>query len=238
MPNLTTRAVLEHIFMFRGLPERTIDALAELAHRRNFGKDELVFSQGDPGDALYGIASGKIRILTSDDKGHEVFLNLLGPGDTFGEIAMLDGLQRTASAVAIEPSTLVVIGRSQILTHLERDPNLALQMMKLLCERLRWVSSIIDESAFLTGQPRVAKGLLRLLQAQGRPVGNGQVELATSQAELGHFLGISRQIVNQYLRSWNDEGWVSLKRGRILVNDIPALSEISSHSDLENTQPH
>ena len=106
MPDLTTHAVLEHIFMFRGLPKQTIDALAELAHRRHFEKGALIFSQGDPGDALYGIASGKIRILTSDDNGHEVFLNLLGPGDTFGEIALLDGLERTASAVAAAVSGL------------------------------------------------------------------------------------------------------------------------------------
>lgn len=237
MPDLTTHAVLEHIFMFRGLPAQTIDALAELAHRRHFDKGALIFSQGDPGDALYGIASGKVRILTSDDKGHEVFLNLLGPGDTFGEIALLDGLERTASAVAVEPSTLVVISRSQVLKHLKRDPNLALQMMKLLCERLRWVSSIIDESALLTGQPRVAKGLLRLLRSYGRPLGNGQVELIASQAELGQFLGISRQIINQYLRCWSEQGWVCLKRGRILVNDISALDGVSNHAEAEAHRP-
>ena len=177
-----------------------------------------------------------VVLLRDGENGHEVFLNLLGPGDTFGEIALLDGFERTASAIAVEPSTLVVISRSQLLRHLKCDPDLALKMIKLLCERLRWVSSIIDESAHLTGQPRVAKGLLRLLKSYGRPLGNGQVELIASQAEIGQFLGISRQIINQYLRSWSEQGWVCLKRGRILVNDIPALDEISNHADTEEHQ--
>jgi len=231
MPDLTTHAVLEHNFMFRGLPASTIDALAALAHRRAFEKNALIFAQGDPGDALYGIASGRIRISTADDAGHEVFLNVLGPGDTFGEIAMLDGLQRTASAVAIASATLVVIPRAQFLAHLERDSGLALHLMRLLCERLRWVSDIIDESAFLTGPARVAKRLLRLLETYGRPAGGGDTELVISQTELGQFLGISRQVINQYLGSWSDEGWVSIKRGRILVKDLNALREVSACRD-------
>ena len=234
MSDLTTHAVLQHNFMFRGLPAATIDALASLAHRRVFETNALIFSQGDPGDALYGIASGRVRISTADDAGHEVFLNVLGPGDTFGEIAMLDGLHRTASAVAVDPSTLVVIPRAQFLAHLERDPGLALHLMKLLCERLRWVSDIIDESAFLTGPARVAKRLLRLLDTYGRPTGNGETELVISQAELGQFLGISRQVINQYLGNWSEQGWVSLKRGRILVKDLKALREVSTHREAES----
>lgn len=228
MPDLTTDAVLRHNFMFRGLPEQTIEALSGLARRRSFKKGQIVFSQGDEGDALYGIASGRIRISTADDKGHEVFLNVLGPGDTFGEIAMLDGLQRTASALAIEPSTLVIISRSHFLSHLERDPGLSLHLMKLLCERLRWVSDLVEESAFLTGPARVAKRLTTLIESYGRPDKDGDTELVMSQAELGRFLGVSRQIINQYLRSWSRRGWVQLKRGRILVHDLDALHELAA----------
>ncbi|MBW2472892.1 MAG: Crp/Fnr family transcriptional regulator [Deltaproteobacteria bacterium] len=235
MSDLTTNAVLEHNFTFRYLPPDSISALATLAHRRTFEKNVLVFSQGDPGDALYGIASGRVRIFTSDDDGHEVFLNVLGPGDTFGEIALLDGQPRTAGAMTVERSTLVVIPRENFLTYLEHDSKLALHMMRLLCERLRWVSDIIDESVFLTGPARVAKRLLRLLEIYGRPVGDGEIELVISQAELGHFLGISRQIVNQYLRKWCDEGLVCLKRGRILVKNPAALRELSSHHETEDS---
>lgn len=226
MPDLTTRAILEHNFLFRGLPDASIHAIANLAHRHAIEKGALVFSQGDEGDALYGVASGQIRIYTADEKGHEVFLNILGPGDTFGEIALLDGLPRTASAVTTARSTLVTIPRPQFLKHLENDPSLSVHLMKLLCGRLRWVSDLVEESAFLAGPARVAKRLSNLVDSHGRPLPGGGVEVVMSQADLGRFLGVSRQIINQYLRSWCEEGWVELKRGRIIVHEIDSVRDL------------
>lgn len=226
MPDLTTRAIVEHNFLFHGLPAATIDAIANLAHRRAIDKDAMIFSQGDDGDALYGVASGQVRIFSADDKGHEVFLNILGPGDTFGEIALLDGLPRTASAITTARSTLVSIPRRQFLTLLERQPDLSVHLMKLLCGRLRWVSDLVEESAFLAGPARVAKRLASLVESYGRDLPDGGVEVIMSQGDLGRFLGVSRQIINQYLRAWCDEGWVDLKRGRIIVNDLDAIQNL------------
>jgi CRP/FNR family cyclic AMP-dependent transcriptional regulator len=226
MNDLATHAVLAHNFLFQGLPGTTIDALAALAHRTTLEKDSLVFSQGDQGDALYGVASGQVRIFTADEKGREVFLNILGPGDTFGEIALLDGLPRTASAVTTTPTTLVVIPRRQFLAHLAHEPELALHLMKLLCGRLRWISDLVEESAFLAGPARVAKRLSSLVETYGRPAPDGGIEVVMSQADLGRFLGISRQIINQYLRDWCESGWVELKRGRIIIHDLAALNSV------------
>ena len=226
MSDLTTRAVIEHNFLFQGLPPATIDAVAGLAHRQACETNTLIFSQGDDGNALYGVASGQVRIFTADTRGHEVFLNVLGPGDTFGEIALLDGLPRTASAVTIVQSTLVVIPRRHFLAHLEREPELALHLMKLLCGRLRWVSDLVEESAFLAGPARVAKRLASLVETYGRPGQDGGIEIVMSQADLGRFLGISRQIINQYLRDWCERGWVELMRGRIIIHDLEALNRI------------
>ena len=226
MADLTNRAILEHNFLFHGLPASSIDAIADLAHRKTFEKDVLVFNQGDDGDALFGIASGQVRIYSSDQKGHEVFLNILGSGDTFGEIALLDGLPRTASALTTARSTLVTIPRRQFLGYLERDTGLSVHLMKLLCGRLRWVSDLVEESAFLAGPARVAKRLSNLVETHGHPLPNGGTEVVMSQADLGHFLGVSRQIINQYLRSWCEQGWVELKRGRIIVHDVEALQEL------------
>jgi len=228
MPDLTTHAVLEHNFLFRGLPSSTIDIITDLAHRKSFDKDQLIFSQGDEGDALYGVASGRVRIFAADDKGHEIFLNILGPGDTFGEIALLDGLPRTASAMATAASTLVIIPRLQFLKRLEVDPGLSEHLMRLLCERLRWVSDLVEESAFLAGPARVAKRLANLVETFGRPASEGGREVSISQAELGRFLGISRQVINQYLRGWSEKGWIELKRGRIVVHNVEALRDIAA----------
>ena len=226
MPDLTTQAVLTHNFMFRGLPASTIDGLCEISHRKSFAKDSMVFRQGDDGDALYGIASGSIRIFASDLGGNEIFLNILGPGDTFGEIALVDGLPRTASALVVEKSTLVVIPRHRFLAYLESHPDLAIHLMKLMCERLRWVSDLVEESMFLTGPARLAKRLVSLAEIHGRPGSDGDIEVSMSQSELSHFLGISRQIVNQYLNTWSDEGLVSLRRGHIAIRDMEKLKNI------------
>jgi len=227
MPDLTTRAIVEHNFLFHGLPDSTLDAIAHLAHRRAIDKDAMIFSQGDDGDALYGVASGQVRIFSADDKGREVFLNILGPGDTFGEIALLDGLPRTASAITTARSTLVSIPRSQFLSLLEREPGLSVHLMKLLCGRLRWISDLVEESAFLAGPARVARRLSNLIESYGRSSPDGGTEIVMSQADLGRFLGISRQIINQYLRTWCEHGWVELKRGRIIVHDTDAIRNLS-----------
>ncbi|NIL93033.1 MAG: cyclic nucleotide-binding domain-containing protein [Woeseiaceae bacterium] len=226
MSDLPIAAILSHNFLFEGLPDSIIDEIASLAHRSRLSKGTLIFCQGDDGDALYGIASGRVRIFTADGEGHEVFLNVLGPGDTFGEIALLDGLPRTASAIAVTPSVLVVIPRRQFLAYLDHQPKLALHLMVLLCERLRWVSNLLEDTSFLAGPARVAKRLTVLVERYGRPAGGGGIELRISQADLGHFLGISRQIVNHYLRDWCERGWITLKRGRIIIHDSKALEGI------------
>jgi len=222
---LAARAVLQRNYLFRGLPEQALDRFARLATRRKYEKNAVVFSQGDVGDALFGVASGRVRISACGPDGREVFLNIMEPGDAFGEIAVVDGLPRTAGAVAIDQTTLFVIRRQDFLAAVGQEPELAMHLLQLFCQRLRWTSDLVEESAFLVGPARLAKRLLVLAALHGRPVKNG-MELALSQSELAHFLGISRQIVNQHLQDWRREGWVDLARARIVVKDPDALGAV------------
>jgi CRP-like cAMP-binding protein len=222
----TARAVLQRNYLFRGLAPAAIDRLAALAVRRTYDKGEVVFAQGDQGDALYGVASGRVRISASGIGGQEVFLNIMEPGDTFGEIAVMDGLPRTAGATALDQATLIVIKRQDFLNLLEREPQLGIHLLKLLCERLRWTSELVEESAFLAGEARLAKRLLILASLHGRATEVGVLELAISQAELARFLGISRQIVNQHLSEWRRHGWVEVARSRILICNAEALRQL------------
>jgi CRP/FNR family cyclic AMP-dependent transcriptional regulator len=226
MNPLTAKAVLNRNYLFRGLPEASLDRIAALATRRIYEKGEIIFAQGDQGDALYGVAAGRVRISASGAGGQEVFLNIMEPGDTFGEIAVMDGLPRTAGATALERATLVVIKRQDFLQLLEREPQLAIHLLKLLCERLRWTSELFEESAFLAGPARLAKRLLILASLHGRAAGIGQLELRISQAELARFLGISRQIVNQHLTDWRRHGWVELGRSQIVIRNTEALRQL------------
>jgi CRP/FNR family transcriptional regulator, cyclic AMP receptor protein len=226
MTALTAKAVLQRNYLFRGLPEEALERVASLSTRRSYDKGAVIFSQGDPPDALYGVASGRVRISASGAAGQEVFLNIMEPGDTFGEIAVMDGLPRTAGATALDRATLIVVSRRDFLRLLEREPRLAIHLLKLLCERLRWTSELVEESAFLTGPARLAKRLLILATLHGRALEIGRLELRISQAELARFLGISRQIVNQHLSDWRRHQWVDLGRSRIVIRNAEALRQV------------
>lgn len=237
LADMTAQTILRRNYMFRGLAESTLQRIAALAGRKHYQKGSVIFSQGDSGDALFGVASGRIRISASGAGGQEVFLNIMEPGDTFGEIAVMDGLPRTAGATALEHTTLIVLKRADFLGLIEREPQLAIHLLKLLCQRLRWTSELVEESAFLSGPARLAKRLLILAELHGRPASSDDgkaLEMLISQAELARFLGVSRQIVNQHLGDWAKCGWVKLGRGRIVIEDPAALERVVA----ENATPH
>jgi CRP/FNR family transcriptional regulator, cyclic AMP receptor protein len=222
---LTAETILERTRLFRGLPSATIRQISALSMRRSYRDGAIVFSQGDPGDALYGVVTGKIRISSSSRDGREIFLNIMEPGDAFGEIALLDGHHRTATAGATSPSELIIITRDHFLELLKREPELVSHVVQLLCERIRWTSGLAEESALLSVPERLARRLLSLGRLHGRETPNG-VELSISQEEVAHFLGLSRQAVNQYLQHWKVRGWLTLGRGKIIIVDEHALRDV------------
>jgi CRP-like cAMP-binding protein len=222
---LAAEKILERTRLFRGLPSETIRQISALSIRRSYNNGAIVFSQADPGDALYGVITGKIRISASSRNGREVFLNIMEPGDTFGEIALLDGRPRTATASAIAPSALIIVTREHFLPLLEREPKLASHVIQLLCERIRWTSGLAEESALLGVPARVARRLLSLAKLHGRETPSG-IELAISQEEVARFLGLSRQVVNQYLQNWKLQGRLTLGRGKIVIVDEHALRDV------------
>lgn len=231
---LTALAVLKRNYLFKDLPASALERIATLAIQREYAKGEVIFSQGDRGDALYGIASGRVRIGAMGAGGKEVFLSIMEPGDTFGEIAVMDGLPRTAGATALDKTRLIMIRRPDLLKLLEQEPRLGIHLMRLLCMRLRWTSELVEESAFLGGPARLAKRLLILASLHGRLCDADRLELRISQAELAHFLGISRQMVNQHLRDWQKSRWVELGRGRILICDADALRNFIAQSEIRD----
>lgn len=226
MTTLAGRIVLRHSPLFRDLSDEAFDRVVSLAVQRSFRNGEAVFSQGDPGDALYAVVAGRIRISAGTADGKEIFLNVMEGGDTFGEIALLDGGARTATATAIAPSELVSIRREPLFALLEREPRLALELLRLCGERLRWTSGLVEDAVLLDVPARLAKRLLSLAGLHGEHGPDGTM-LRISQEDLAGFLGVSRQIVNQHLQSWKSKGWVELGRGAVTLRDEPALKEVT-----------
>jgi CRP-like cAMP-binding protein len=222
---MTTRAgkmMLQGSPLFRGLPPATLERIAALATQRGYRRGEIVFSAGDAGDALFGVVSGRIRISTGNADGREIFLNIMEPGETFGEIALLDGGTRTATATATEPSELVSIRREPLFELLGREPRAALELLRLCGERLRWTSGLLEDAALLDAPARLAKRLLSLGEQHGEDGAGGRL-VRISQEDLASFLGVSRQAVNEQLQGWKAKGWVALGRGTVTVRDAAAL---------------
>jgi CRP-like cAMP-binding protein len=208
--------------------------LLSLATIERLRADDAVFHKGDPGDRLYAILSGRVRINTVSRDGKEILLNILEPGEVFGEIAVLDGKMRTAGARAMVPTELVRIGRAEFLPFLERHPRLCLRLIEVLCERLRWTSDIIEDTIFLDIQRRLSKRLLTLIERQGRPVETGvKIDMKLSQEDLANMLGVTRESVNKGLRALEERDIISRQGRYIVVHDIEALKKLLDREDLD-----
>jgi CRP/FNR family transcriptional regulator, cyclic AMP receptor protein len=214
---------------FEGFGAEAVTALAALCTSRRLAAEELLFQKGDPGDALFAVRRGQIRIATGTEAGRRLTLNILGSGDVFGEIALLDGYPRTAEARALEPSELFVLRRRDFLLFLERTPAVAVKVIDLLCERLRWMSSRVEETALLPVEARLARRVVMLAQDYGSV-------LNVSQEELAQFVGAARESVNRHLQEWKRDGLVALGRSRITVVQPDRLSARYANVGLEQQE--
>jgi CRP-like cAMP-binding protein len=222
---VTPDLIIERNSLFRGLPRETRVRIAALATRRQYEEGAIIFMRGDPGDSLCGVATGRVRISAAGPGGKEVFLNIMEPGDAFGEIALLDGSPRTATATAMARTELIVIQRDAFSALLQSQPQLAAHLIQLLCKRVRWTAELMEDTALLSVPARLAKRLLSLASAMGREPERG-TKIKLSQEELAQFLGLSRQIVNQHLQTWRAKGWISLGRGSVTLEDPRALERL------------
>ena len=204
------------------LTEGERSELLKHARLRRFAANDIVFRKDDPGDGLYGVLAGRIVVTVESVDGKELILNMFGPGEFFGEIALLDGKGRTATATAREASELLFLSRADFLPFLRQRHEAAVRIIAFLCERLRRTTGMVEDSAFLNVSTRLAKQLAVLAGAAGSPA----TAIRLSQEELAQTLGVSREIVSRQLAVWREAGVVELGRGRIVVRDVEALDRI------------
>ena len=163
--------------MFADLGADELARISSLCHTEHLAAGETLFQKGDPGDALFGVRRGQIRIETGASDGSRLTLNFMGPGDLFGEVAVLDGFSRTADATAGEPTELFVLRRDDFLSHLEREPKVAIKIIMLLCQRIRWQSERMEESMLQPLPVRLARRLCALASDFGSEVHISQEQL-------------------------------------------------------------
>ena len=219
--------------LFSGLNATTLEALAKRVTTRRLAKGELLFNVGDASDDAFIVTSGRVRIWSVSASGVEVTLNVLGPGAIFGEIGMLDRSERTAGASALDKAELQVIGRAAFDEALDRDPQLARNVIAFLCDRLRWVSARMEDSALRSAPERLARILVHLSQDYGEEQPDGAVRLTVNltQGELARWTHMSRENLNKTLNRWVDEGLLSQSRGEITIHEVERLGDIAELGD-------
>lgn len=212
--------------VFGQCAEPLLRRLGTYATVRRVPKGTVIFSKDDVGAGLFAVLSGTVKISLPSADGREALLNLIQPGELFGEIALLDGRSRTADAVAMTDCELMVIDRRDFIPFVRNEPDLALKLIEVLCGRLRWASEHFAEVLFLDLPGRLAKTLLRLSEQEDKRGARRMVKI--TQRELSQLIGMSRESTNKQLRMWERSGWIRLERGGIAVLSAPALEQIAT----------
>lgn len=198
-------------------------ALLKRTRSRRVPAGHILFQQGDAGDGLYGILAGRVAFTVDSVQGNGLILNVLGPGEFFGEIALLDGKGRTATAVVRDACHLLFIARKEFMAFFGKRPEAMSRIIELLCARLRRSTEYIADTAFLDLSTRLAKQLVSLVHDDGSPQ---EPALRISHAELAAMLGVSRERVSMQLAAWSDRGILDQGRGRLVVRDRQALQHV------------
>jgi CRP-like cAMP-binding protein len=219
------RGVLQESELFETLEDEHLDRLVEITRERNLSEGEVVFTRGETAKALYAVTGGQFKALATSADGREIVLRLLDPGVVFGEIALLDGGDRTATVVAAKPSTLATLDRRDLLKLMRASPDIALNLLAVLAARLRATTEQMEESKFLLLPARLARRLLTLADTYGVPADDGSVKIKISQEELGSLIGTSRVSVNQQLQAWQRDDVVKTGRGAVHVLNRSVLED-------------
>jgi CRP/FNR family transcriptional regulator/CRP/FNR family cyclic AMP-dependent transcriptional regulator len=210
--------VLARVPLFTGLAPEQAAQLAEVAQRRSFKRGEVIFHKGDAGSSLYMIVQGQVKIVLPSDSGEEALLAVLDADDFFGELSLIDEQPRSATVVATEPTETLVLHRADFLKFISNSPGLAVDMLRILAQRLRETDEFIEDAVFLDVPGRLAKKLLELAAAYGRETPAGtMIGMRLTQQELATMVGATRESVNKHLRAYRSRGYIDIDRQRIIV---------------------
>jgi len=217
-------ALLGTTGLFHDLDGEAQLGLAQRSIRRHYRRGQLIVSQGDPGDSLFVIASGLVKVTVSSPDGEEMVLITLGPGETFGELALVDGGPRSASVEAIEPTEVLVLSRKAFFELIGERPGIVEGLLRTLGALIRRLTDQAADFVFLDLHGRVAKLLLTLLAERGVPGSDDtSIDLPFTQTEIANMVGGSRQSVNQILRSFEEAGHIEITGHKVRLLRLDAL---------------
>jgi CRP/FNR family cyclic AMP-dependent transcriptional regulator len=220
--------ILASHFLLRHLRPEELSRLAASATLVHHRPNATIFQKGDPGAGMMAVVSGRVKICTYSPDGKELMLNIIDRGGLFGEIALLDGQPRSADAVALEETELLVLDRNRLTPFLTANPEIATRLIAVLCQRLRQTSEALEDALLRDAPSRVARGLLRLAKAFGKQDRGGlRLDIKLSQQQIGNLIGISRESINKSIVDWSRAGYLAVSNGFITITDMEALESLS-----------
>lgn len=222
----TEPSILAGLFLFRGLPEKHLTWLAERSHTRTVPAGTHIITAEQPGEVVYFILSGTVKIHVEQAGGADVILAILGPGDTVGEMSLIDSAGRSASVLTLEDTTLLWMDALTFQQALRDVPDLALNLVRLLAARLRMVNELVQALAALDVYGRVARQLLAFAERYGTQIsGHTMIPIRLTQKDIADLVGASRKRVNQVMVSFKNQELISVDAdGRITIHDWESLA--------------
>lgn len=217
---------LKHVPIFADLPIETLVEIEKVGSKKKCGKDEPILLEEDSGNALFVILSGKVKVSRSSSDGREVILTILGESDFFGEMAILDGLARSANVISIEESEVFLIQRSEFLQLLHNHPEISIILLQELTSRLRNADMKIKALSLKDAEGKVATVLLQIAEYSGKiKAGVVEIEKLPVQQDLANMAGTSRETVSRTLHSFAKRGFVELDGNKLRIINFEEFKE-------------
>jgi len=214
--------------LFTALDEAAAVSLRSSMDTVKITKGSILFKEGDDGEHLYVIVDGKLKLGTSSGDGRENLLSILGPGEMFGELSLFDPGPRTSTATAVTDAKLLSLGHEKVIPWLKQHPEVSLQLLTRLSQRLRRTNEAVGDLVFSDVPGRVAKALIDLGDRFGKTTPEGLlVNHDLTQEELAQLVGASRETVNKALADFAGRGWLKLDGRSVLIADVERLSKRS-----------
>jgi CRP/FNR family cyclic AMP-dependent transcriptional regulator len=213
--------------LFAGCSLAQLTELARKLQPRSYHEGDVIFYMGDPGTGLYLVTRGTVKVSLESADGQETMVALILPGDLFGELAVLDGEPRSATAIAMEPVEALFLRREDFVDFIEHTPGMAMRVIGMLCRRLRQTDELLGDLVFYNVSGRVAKKLLELARTHGVHANGGvAIRLPLTQQELANLVGSSRESVNKVMRYFRERRYVSIDRRYITLHQPEQLEAL------------
>jgi len=221
---------LRNCYLFSDVGNQALEELLKFAKIKSYPPSTVLFYQGEKGRQLYLILSGKVQINVTSKAGKELVVGILSSGETFGEIAVFNEVNRIATAKTLEPTQLLTLEREELLTYLKNNSEVAIKMIGSQCRRLAAFNADMEEILFYDLPIRLAKKLIALMKIYGEKNSSGTIiNFHFSQAALGNMLNVSRESINKQMRIWEQGGLLSHEQGIITIKEENMLKEIAAN---------